>query len=135
MLKSWHSTKFINKFDDTRFMARQAYFDDARDFLLSHYFKTNIEKEVWRLHSEGLSLREIAKEAGSLSKDGAMKIIKSLAIEMKSPTKNKREPTEMTEEQKNKLLVTYGYLLALEVPPEIVTPLKELLLPEKKKAS
>lgn len=83
MLKSWHSTIFINKFDSARFAAKQKYFEMVTHFLNAHTFTSDLEHQVWLLHSEGKSLREIARETGKVSKDGALKIIRKLLIEMR----------------------------------------------------
>lgn len=88
MLKSWHSTLFIHRYDKERFSARQQYFELATQFLNAHEFNSDLEREVWFLHSEGKSLREIANETGKVSKDGALKIIKSLRKAMKDGNTN-----------------------------------------------
>lgn len=84
MLKTWHSTQFARRFNKERFDARRDYFDRATHFLHSHPFRSVLEKTIWELHSEGKSLREIAKETGKVSKDGALKVIRALLIEMKN---------------------------------------------------
>lgn len=83
MLKSWHSTLFIHRFDKDRFEARQTYFHLATQFLYAYEFESELDEEIWRLHSDGLSLREIAKQTGKVSKDGAQKIIHRLQRAMK----------------------------------------------------
>lgn len=49
----------------------------ASHFLHTHQFTSHLDKMVWELHSEGKSLREIAKEISiaTLSKDGVSKIV------------------------------------------------------------
>lgn len=86
MLKSWHSTLFIHRFDQERFSARQQYFELVTQFLHSYEFDSELEREIWFLHSEGKSLREIAKITGQVSKDGALKIIRKLLRAMKDGT-------------------------------------------------
>lgn len=87
MLKAWHSTMFVHRFDEGKFTARQRYYEMATHFLQSHRFESEVEREVWRLHADGESLRKIASqvsEAGmAISKDGALKIIRSLLKAMK----------------------------------------------------
>lgn len=78
MLKSWHSTMFIHRFDKERFSARQQYFEIATHFLGQYEFESETDREVWFLHSEGKSLRDIATITKKVSKDGALKIIKRL---------------------------------------------------------
>lgn len=88
MLKSWHSTMFVHRFDEGRFTARQKYYELATQFLTSHNFQSEVDREVWRLHTEGESLRKIAMEltaqGTTMSKDGAMKIVRTLLRVMKS---------------------------------------------------
>jgi hypothetical protein len=87
MLKQWHSTMFIHRFDKERFEAKQTYFEHASNFLHTHRFELHIDREVWALHAEGKSLREIAKllsnDTFQLSKDGALKIIRKLQRKMR----------------------------------------------------
>lgn len=88
MLKSWHSTKFFYRFDEDRFLARKDYFELATQFLGTHRFESEIDREVWRLHTEGESLRKIANHLTSqgspMSKDGALKIIRALLKAMRA---------------------------------------------------
>lgn len=86
MLKSWHSTLFIHRYEKERFTARQQYFEIVTQFLHSHEFESELEREIWFLHSEGKSLREIATITGEVSKDGALKIIRKLLRSMKDGT-------------------------------------------------
>lgn len=88
MLKSWHSWTFIHHYNAETFAARQQYYELASHFLNGHKFESATEREVWRLHSEGDSLRkianEISKQGTAMSKDGALKIIRSLLKAMKA---------------------------------------------------
>lgn len=83
MLKSWHSTLFIHRFDKERFNARQQYFEMATHFLHSFKFASALERHIWELHADGKSLREIAKTTTQVSKDGALKMIKKLQRAMR----------------------------------------------------
>ncbi len=83
MLKTWHSSHFARRYNPETFEAKKVYFDDATEFLNTYKFKTRLERTIWELHTEGRSLREIAKETGKVSKDGALKIIKQLLLEMR----------------------------------------------------
>lgn len=82
-LKTWHSQIFANRYNQELFHARQHYFEMATHFLHSYEFDSELEREVWFLHSEGKSLREIARATGKVSKDGALKIIHRLTRAMK----------------------------------------------------
>ena len=57
-LKSWHSTLFQN-YGSEQFRAKQLYFECARALIHTHKISTQIEKRIWALHSEGVSIREI----------------------------------------------------------------------------
>lgn len=83
MLKSWHSTMFIHRYDQERFTARQKYFELATHFLHRHRFDSTLEQQIWFLHAEGRSLREIAAETGKTSKDGALKVVRKLQKAMR----------------------------------------------------
>jgi hypothetical protein len=83
MLKSWHSTLFIHRYDKERFQAREEYFRMVTHFLSTFEFESTLERDVWTLHSEGKSLREIASITNQVSKDGALKIIRRLQRAMK----------------------------------------------------
>lgn len=53
-LKEWHSFKFMNMDQDT-YQATKKYYEWAKDVLNEHTFKTNTERLVWSLHSDGVS--------------------------------------------------------------------------------
>lgn len=59
----------------------------ATHFLHSHAFRDEQERDIWRRHSDGESLRAIAKAVSSpaktFSKDEIAKIIKALHGKMK----------------------------------------------------
>lgn len=41
---------------------RQTYYSIAKEFLNSHRFKTEEEREIWRLHCEGIGQLTIARQ-------------------------------------------------------------------------
>lgn len=59
-LKDWHSFHFSERFNETTFSIRENYYQKATTFYNEYEFSTPLEKEIWKLHSEGLSLRTIA---------------------------------------------------------------------------
>lgn len=63
-LIDWDSLYFQTKSDPTTFPIKQNYFYMAEHFLNSARFKATIEspihREIWHLHSNGFSYREIA---------------------------------------------------------------------------
>lgn len=106
-LKSYHSTKFIKNivtydkmldkkvFTQQRFQeavrskmdATAEYHRLAEHFLHSHDFQSNIQHEVWRLHTEGESYRDIAeilkkKRFKAINKDKVQIIITALYKQM-----------------------------------------------------
>ena len=52
----------------------EEYFIRARQYLSSHTFTCQIEKQIWELHSDGVSQRKIALEVG-IRRDKVRKII------------------------------------------------------------
>lgn len=57
--------------------ARQEYFYYATQMVENGLFENDTEREIWSLHSDGKSLRAIAKEVG-FNKDRVHAIIKKL---------------------------------------------------------
>lgn len=70
--------------DSATLEARQRYYELARQFFNDHYFDTAIEKEVWRLHSEGFTIKEIVKKVRRMSWSSVQRTTKRLAILMLS---------------------------------------------------
>lgn len=60
-LKSWSINLFKNKFNETTYLAKQEYYRLAGQFLNEHLFKSNKEKVIWEMHSQGLGRPEIVK--------------------------------------------------------------------------
>lgn len=58
-------------------IAKQEYFYNATQMLQTGMFENATEKEIWALHSDGKSLRAIAKEVG-FNKDNVHAIVKKL---------------------------------------------------------
>lgn len=59
-LKAWHSAYFKARYTPDAFEAKRLYFELAQSFLHAHEFESEMERQVWELHCEGLSLRTIA---------------------------------------------------------------------------
>lgn len=78
-LKTW-SGSFMANMEKTSFEDKQRYFELAGQFLHEYKFEDSSEKRVWELHSQGLSIREIARaiKKKSLAKDSVFRIIKKL---------------------------------------------------------
>lgn len=77
MLKVWHSRLYTHHFfsakgftgakrriDDEAavFQAKCDYWRLAEHMLVDHKFNSSQEKKIWKLHSDGLSIREIVDE-------------------------------------------------------------------------
>jgi len=74
MLKRWDNHWFRNRGSVLEFESKQEYYQRASHLLETYTFPSLRHKKIWRLHSEGLSLREIAKEIG-INKDKTRSII------------------------------------------------------------
>ena len=62
MLKTWHSSYFINRNTPDTFLAKQSYFQSASRFLHSNKFKSEKDRLIWEMHCDGATLRGIASE-------------------------------------------------------------------------
>lgn len=58
-LKQWDHISFQSKYTPDEFLDKQNYSLAASHFLLTHPFSSTQEKEIWELHAEGNSYREI----------------------------------------------------------------------------
>lgn len=61
-LKNWHNSYFQVRYDPHNFWANQEYYRLAGIFLEEHTFVNGNEKNIWKLHVDGLSIRKIAKQ-------------------------------------------------------------------------
>lgn len=59
-LKSWHSFKFQMQFTPEQFAEHQTYYSQCEDLLHYFTFKRKIDKKIWELHAQGLSVRQIS---------------------------------------------------------------------------
>jgi len=86
----WHSWYFQTRYSPKQFEEKREYYDRAREFLETSMrgleyvlFGKQLDRMVWELHSEGLSLREISKEIGiRANKDKIRKIVKRISGEI-----------------------------------------------------
>lgn len=60
-LKSWSNNYFTLRHDIKSFKHKERYYQLAGQFLFSHTFPRIADKLVWQLHSEGHTVRKIAK--------------------------------------------------------------------------
>lgn len=60
-LQQWDCAYYQNRYTPDEFQAKQRYYELAGRLLhIENEFWTDKEKSIWRLHSEGLTIREIA---------------------------------------------------------------------------
>jgi hypothetical protein len=88
LLKSCHSNYFQIRYHPDVFQAKEEYYRKASIFLWEYSFESPLEKEIWKMHAEGLSLREIASilkdQKTKTNKDKINKTVVKLAKIMKS---------------------------------------------------
>lgn len=60
-LKTWDSFLFKGQYTPEQFAERAKYFQRCERALSLHKFKTKLEKEIWTLHTQGHTVREIVK--------------------------------------------------------------------------
>ncbi len=64
--------------NSTVMINRQRYYELAREFYHRHTFDTRLEKEMWGLHSEGVSSYEIPKLLKRSSQAGVDRVLQKL---------------------------------------------------------
>jgi hypothetical protein len=67
LLHEWESSKAKRLADSGKFQEKERYYQLAGQFLHDHKF-VNLEHEIWRLHSEGDSVRTIVKKIKAAGK-------------------------------------------------------------------
>lgn len=60
-LKSWDNLKFRGMNQDV-LESKRAYFEACSNLLHDYKWDNEIHRDIWRLHSEGLSVREIVSK-------------------------------------------------------------------------
>lgn len=83
-LTRWHSYDFCHRYAADKFRAIQEYYEGAGRFLHDYSFKSELDRNIWELHSEGHGIREIVIRLRSkkVSKWKVHQTIKQLAKEM-----------------------------------------------------
>lgn len=92
-LKAWHAHYFQCRYTEVEFSLKQEYFRKASIFFWDYDFESHTEQEIWRLHAEGFSLRDISellKSGGiKMNKDTVNKtILRLTAIMLSMPEEN-----------------------------------------------
>lgn len=72
---------YYNQYGHQEFAAKQRYYELAGQFLHSYAFKDRLEKKIWAMHSEGITIRQIAKTLKTY-KSPVHRTIKHLKEEM-----------------------------------------------------
>ena len=60
-LKLWASQFFKVRYDATVFEAKEQYYRLAGQFLNDYRFEDKLDKQIWKMHAEGMSIRTIVK--------------------------------------------------------------------------
>ncbi len=80
-LKAYHYLRFKTLEPDVH-AARAKYYENCRGVLVNHRFKRALDRRIWELHTEGLSLREIETEIKQYyKKDTINAIIRRISLE------------------------------------------------------
>lgn len=60
-LKRWDSTQFQRERARHSFDSKQTYYDRAGTLLETYAFESELDRQIWAMHSEGEAIRKIAK--------------------------------------------------------------------------
>lgn len=61
-LIQWDSHYFHARYTPDEFQAKQEYYQWAEALTHTHPFKSETDRHIWKLHAEGMSVREIARK-------------------------------------------------------------------------
>lgn len=61
-LKEWHSHYFQGRHNPAGFLIQREYYYRASQFLNSYNFESELERNIWALHANGKSYRQITIE-------------------------------------------------------------------------
>jgi len=93
MLKTAALKNIVDQYTPEQFEIKQEYYRLAGQFLHDHKFKSGKDREIWRLHSEGVSIRNIIRHLKrrrmTAYKDLVHGTILRLAEEMKEYARNR----------------------------------------------
>lgn len=59
-LKKYHSSWFQHRYSETNFKAKEMYYQQASDLVNDGPFDSERDKNIWELHAEGLTYKEIS---------------------------------------------------------------------------
>lgn len=60
-LKAWHSHRFKVMYPKEIFQGYEEYYRSAGKFLYDHSFKSILERAIWELHANGMTITNITK--------------------------------------------------------------------------
>jgi hypothetical protein len=80
-LHNWHSFMFRNTNQITREVT-EFYYEKAQDLYNNFEFANWEHREIWNLHCQGLSVREIAEEFPKFEKSWIHRIVKMIRKEI-----------------------------------------------------
>lgn len=86
--------------DPEKFYVKQEYYYKAHQFLNNYSFKTQTDRHIWELHSEGYGFRMIAKSLAALGiktyKEKVAKIVHRLKEAMREATIECKNETSLS---------------------------------------
>lgn len=66
-LKDWTSSRFTKQYNGSNYTEKKAYYESVEEyyrqatwFLNEYVFTENVERFIWNLHSQGISMRNIS---------------------------------------------------------------------------
>jgi hypothetical protein len=62
ILKDWPGKRLMRDYTPQRFKEKQEYYRFASQLIWEHKFQNKLEQNIWYLHCDGYSLREISEE-------------------------------------------------------------------------
>ena len=78
-IKDWPAARLRRDYTPERFKEKQTYYQIASQVTWEYCFESPLEKQIWELHSDGYSLRDISKkirtDQNKMNKDKIKKII------------------------------------------------------------
>lgn len=82
-LKEWDSNFFRNNFNQIKYDCTVQYYKKGRELLLTYPFENPHQRQIWELHCDGLTIREIARQVKSYRKSMVHYVIEKIASTIK----------------------------------------------------
>lgn len=77
--KQWALNFFRNEFNQIRYEATVEYYSKAQRLLHRYSFRNDIDKRIWELHCEGLTVREISLRIKTYKKSMVHNVISEIS--------------------------------------------------------